>query len=108
MISRRTVLSASLLAGLLLPALSAADEKLPSADKILDRYIEVTGGKDAHAKLKSAVISMTMVLPAQGMKATVVSYIVDPDKRYQVTEIPGAGMFEEGAVGGIAWSKNAM
>jgi len=106
MISTKRFISTTILLGCFAAALPAADEPLPPAEKILDRYIEVTGGKAAYAKLKSQITSMTMFMPAQNMKISITQYVLEPDKRYAAVEMPGMGTAEEGSNGTIAWSKN--
>jgi len=86
----------------------AADEALPKAETILDRYVEVTGGKKAHDKIKTAVMSGTMSMPAQNINATMKIYMQSPNLKYQTTDFPGMGVFEEGSDGKIAWAKSAM
>ena len=106
MISSKTLISTTILLGCFAAALPAADEPLPPAEKILDRYVEVTGGKAAYEKLKTQITTMTMAMPAQNMKVTITQYVVEPDKRYAAVEFPGMGTAEEGSNGDIAWSKN--
>lgn len=108
MISCNKLICTTILAGCFAAVLPAADEALPPAEKILDRYIEVTGGKAAHEKVKSAIINTTMTMPAQGMKASITSYVISPNKHYVAVELPGMGTMEEGSDGVVAWSKNAM
>jgi hypothetical protein len=108
MISSKYLISTTLLLGCFAVALPAAEETAPAAEKILDRYIEVTGGRAAHEKVKSAIVTMTMSMPAQGMKANITSYTITPKKHYVAVEIPGVGLMEEGSDGVVAWSKNAM
>ncbi len=89
-------------------AASGADEALPKAETVLDRYVEVTGGKSAHNKVKSAVMEGTMSIPAQNISVKVTSYLKEPNLKYQSSEFPGVGMFEEGSDGKVAWTKSAM
>jgi len=86
----------------------AADDALPKADTILDRYIEVTGGKAAYEKRKTEIAKGMLEMAAQGVRAAVTRYSAAPDKSYSVLEIEGAGKIESGAGGGIAWDNSAM
>jgi hypothetical protein len=90
-----------------LPAVHAADP-LPSAESILDRYVEVTGGKQAYAKRKSEIITGTLEFAAQGIKGAIKRYSAEPDKYYATLDIPGIGLIEMGVSGGIAWEKSAI
>ena len=55
------------------PALFAADP-LPSAESILDRYVEVTGGKQAYQKRKSEISRGTLEYPSLGIKGVYVRF----------------------------------
>src|SRR4051794_37723864 len=85
----------------------AADE-LPKADKILDKYIEVTGGKAAYEKNRSEVSTGTMEFVGKGIKGTVSSFRAAPDKSYTEVDIQGIGKVKEGTDGKVAWSLSAM
>ncbi len=86
----------------------AQEEPLPKADMILDRYVEVTGGKAAYEKRKNEVATGIVELKAQGLKGTVTRYSADPAQEYLIMEIDGVGKLESGMDHGVAWDKNAM
>ncbi len=85
-----------------------ADDALPKADTILDRYIEVTGGKAAYEKRKTEITTGTVEFAAQGLKGTMTHYAEAPDKSYSVIELDGIGKMEEGVINGTVWDKNPM
>jgi zinc protease len=86
-----------------------ADDALPKAETILDRYIEVTGGKAAYEKHKTEVQTGAIEVPAQGMKGTFTHYATDADKVYIVMELEGMGKIEEeGVSDGVAWQTSPM
>jgi hypothetical protein len=86
-----------------------ADDTLPKAETILDRYIEVTGGRAAYEKHKTEVQTGTIEIPAQGMKGSFTHYAAVPDKTYAVIELEGMGKIEEdGSSDGVAWQTSAM
>ena len=87
--------------------LIAADE-LPKADAILDKYIEVTGGKAAYGKVKTDITTGEMTLGAMGIKGKMTMYSQAPDKRVVEINIDGIGKIVEGSDGKIAWSHSAM
>ncbi len=91
-----------------LAAFAAPQETLPKAETILDRYVEVTGGKAAYAKRTSEITTGTMEFTAQGLKGTMVRYSAPPDKSYASIELDGIGKIEQGSIDGVAWDKNAM
>lgn len=82
------------------------DEPLPKADTILDRYIEVTGGKAAYEKRKTAIETGTFEFKAQGLKGPVTRYAAEPAQEYSAIEIEGVGKMETGSSGGVAWEKS--
>jgi len=51
--------------------LFAADEPLPKAETILDRSIEVTGGKAAYEKRKTEITTGTFEFSGKGVKGTI-------------------------------------
>jgi hypothetical protein len=82
----------------------AADE-LPSADSLIDRYVEVTGGKANYEKRKTEIMTAKLEFPALGLSAPVKRYAA-PDKYYSSIEMPGIGTMEIGYTDGIAWEKS--
>ncbi len=84
----------------------AAD--LPTADAVLDRYVEVTGGKAAYEGLKTEMTSGVMEMKAQGIKGKMNGFRNAQNFSYNVVEIDGVGKIEEGFHEGIAWEKSAM
>jgi zinc protease len=85
----------------------AADD-LPKAETILDKYIEVTGGKAAYLKSHSEIVTGTMEMAAMGVKGSITIYHAEPDLSYTEIEITGIGKVKEGSDGKIAWSLNPM
>ena len=90
-----------------IPLLVSA-QALPSADAILDRYVEVTGGKAAYQKLTSEVLEGTIAFPEQGISGKLTRYSAAPDKEYSVVELGPIGKIESGFANGVAWDKSAM
>ncbi len=88
--------------------LFAADEPLPKAETILDRFIEVTGGKAAYEKRKSEITTGTVDIAAANLKGTMTRYSAEPDKSYVSMELDGVGKIEQGTTGTVAWEKNVM
>jgi len=87
-------------------ALRADD--LPKADTILDRFIQVTGGKANYEKRKSEIETGTLEITAMGIKGTLTRYAQAPNKTYSVIDIEGIGKIEEGSSDGVAWQKSMM
>ncbi len=88
-------------------SLFAADD-LPKAETILDKYIEVTGGKAAYAKLHSDISTGTMTMGAMGMTGKLVAYTQEPAKRVMEVTIEGIGKISDGTNGDVAWALSAI
>ena len=87
--------------------LIAADD-LPKGEALLDKYVEVTGGKAAYSKLHSEVKSGTVEIKAMGVKGKMMSYSAEPNKSYTEISFEGLGKIQEGSNGEIAWAMSAM
>ena len=79
-------MSLVLLAG---AAIGFAADPLPSAESVLDRYVQVTGGKQAYEKRKTEIAHGTLEYTALGIKGTITRWAADPDKYYAALEIQG-------------------
>ncbi len=100
------MIGAALLASIALPRLAAAD--LPKAETILDKYIEVTGGKAAYEKLHSQIQSGIFEMAAAGIKGAVVMYRMEPDLTYTEIVLEGIGKIQDSFDGKVAWANSAM
>ena len=90
---------------LLSAAAFAADDIKPEA--ILDKYIEVTGGRAAYDKVKTEMATGT--LEVMGMSGTLTSYREAPNKSYTLVDFSACpGKFEEGTNGDVAWAIDPM
>ena len=90
---------------LIAPLLFAAD--LPSADKLLQLSLERSGGAQAFAKAKNAVMTGTVEIAGHNITGPVSLY-QQGAKSYTVIDLPGIGKVEEGFDGEIAWEMNAL
>lgn len=88
--------------------LSWAQEKAPPAAEILDRFVEVSGGKAAYERLKNRVSSGTMEIKGAGLKGEMKVYEAPEAKNITAIELPGIGKIEQGTDGTIAWERNAV
>lgn len=86
--------------------LAAAD--LPKGETLLDKYVEVTGGKAAYSKIHGQMMTGTMEFPAMGLKGTLTIYSAEPDKQYFEVALDGVGKMQEGSNGDVAWANSAM
>lgn len=83
-------------------------QALPTAESILDRFVEATGGKAAYQQHTSEVMTGTIAFPAQGLTGRLTRYASAPDKEYSVVELGPIGKIESGVSGGVAWEKSAL
>jgi Protein of unknown function (DUF620) len=98
-------LGAALLAVWSLPARAA---ELPAPETILDRFIEVTGGKAVYEERKTEVVTGTVEFAAAGLKGTMVTYYSEPDKYYMAMDLAGVGKIETGLNEGVAWENSVL
>lgn len=95
-------------ASLFLFAICACAQSSPTAEQILDRYVEATGGKAAYEKLRSEVSSGVMDMKAQGIKGRMTGYRNSANSSYSVVEVDGVGKIEEGVANGVVWEKSPL
>src|ERR1700688_3826164 len=86
----------------------AAAQALPKAETILDRYVEVTGGRSAYEKHSRETMTGTITFPEQGLSGNLTRYAMAPDKEYSVVELGPIGKIESGFTDGVAWEKSAI
>lgn len=105
---RGLALALSLIGAAVLGGPGAGAAEAPDGAAILDRYIEVTGGKDAYAAVKNRVIQATLELPAQSIKLDFTLYTARPKLAYTVLESQMVGKIESGVYDGYAWETSTM
>jgi len=81
-------------------------ETPPTADQVLDRYLEALGGKAAIDRLESRVMKGSWITP-NGMTLGYEVYQSGSDKLYTVLNTPKEGTFEKGFDGNVGWEKSA-
>ncbi len=96
------------LAGGLLLAVPLLAAELPSPDSILDRFIEVTGGKAAYEARKTEVVTGTVEFAAMGLKGSMVTYYQEPGNYYMAMDMAGIGKVETGLTDGVAWENSVL
>ena len=79
----------------------------PTGPSVVDRFIAVTGGAAAYAKVISEAAEGTVSMGAQGVSGTV-KVLKKGGNAYMVMEITGVGKLEEGVRQGIAWENNKI
>ncbi|MGC1292813.1 MAG: hypothetical protein WA855_16160 [Candidatus Acidiferrales bacterium] len=76
--------------------------KLPTTSWVLDRYVAVTGGRDALLRHKSITVHGRFQVPAQKLDVETVSYSVGT-KSLQKAVLPGGKVYASGYDGQVAW-----
>ena len=94
-------------AALIAPLLVAGDE-LPKAETILDRFVDVTGGKAVMEKHHNEVMHGTIEFGGRGLKGTMTMYQAEPNLVRAIIDIEGVGKIESGSNGEVAWENSAM
>ncbi|MBC7926032.1 MAG: hypothetical protein H7039_10290 [Bryobacteraceae bacterium] len=82
--------------------------ELPSAETLMDRYVEVTGGKAAWEKVKTQTIKGSIEFAGQGVKGTMETWLSAGEQSRVTMTLDGIGLIESGTTGGTAWSNSAM
>src|SRR5260370_41092210 len=101
------VIGAALLMSAAGAPLMAADE-LPKGETILDKYVEVTGGKAAYQKMHSSIATGSMEMAAMGLKGKLTVYHAEPNLIYTEIELEGIGKVAQGSDGKVAWMNSAI
>jgi hypothetical protein len=83
-----------------------AQEKLPTVEQVLDKYVAALGGAAAIQKVKSRISTGTFELPEDGTKGTVTFYAKAPNKRRYTLDLPGFGAIDQCFDGATGWSSN--
>jgi len=83
-----------------------ASAAMPSADQVLDHYVQAIGGRAAWMKLNSRVSKGSIEVPAiDNLTGTVEIHEKAPNSMLAVIKL-GGGAFEQGFDGATAWSEN--
>lgn len=80
-----------------------AQQDLPSPEKVMAKYVEVTGGVDKYKAVKSVSAKGALSIPAMGIEGTMEMMQVLPDKVSARSEIPGVGEQRQGGNGEVFW-----
>ncbi|HJQ24522.1 MAG TPA: hypothetical protein VKA60_11450 [Blastocatellia bacterium] len=84
----------------------AKSTALPTADQIIDKYVQAIGGKAAVEKLNSRLEKGTFELAAMGLSAPFESYSKAPNKTVFTIDISGVGTIQRGYNGTVGWSSD--
>jgi len=77
-----------------------------TAEAVMERYIEATGGRAAQEKIRNRVVRATLEIARQGIKLEVTTYAARPNLFYSMTTSEVTGPIEQGSDGQVAWSRS--
>ena len=99
----------ALLSTLTVVGIAAAQDsaELPDAASLLDRSVEVTGGRDAFERLQTFIAKGSVEIVGAGISGTM-SVFLEGENYYVAIEFPGVGTTESGVTNGIAWEHSPM
>lgn len=101
----RRVLQGALMAALALVPATLTAQDLPPAEELIDRYVEVIGGRDAVLGAVGSHSKGTFSMPMAGLEATMEVYTAtEPNRMLSVIEVPGMGTIQQGYTGEYGWS----
>lgn len=90
------------------PSAPAGKSELPPAEQILDRYVEVTGGRSAYERLKSRVAQATISIEAANIKGSFTMYQMEPNLMAAESRMENLGVSREVFDGRIAWENSDL
>lgn len=82
------------------------DAPLPTAQQVLDRYVAVTGGRDALLRYKSMTVHGRLQVPSQKVDVETVSYTKEM-KQLEKAFLAGGQVLSSGYDGRVAWDMDA-
>jgi hypothetical protein len=83
-----------------------ADEQLPSAEAIFDKYLKALGGEAALDKFKSRVMRGSIEIAPMGVKGTFESSQKAPQMSVTTMNLTGLGTLQQGFDGTAGWAKD--
>jgi hypothetical protein len=83
-------------------------EKLPSAEEIIKKFVEATGGEEAYKARKSVVTKAKMAIPMAGINADLTITQVAPNKMATSLDLGGFGTQKTVFDGDSAWEISTM
>ena len=86
----------------------AMTQDAPTADKILDRFVEATGGIKAYDAIDNRKTVAALSIPAQGMTFNITMWSARPNQVYSTIENAMIGKMEKGVSGDVVWEKSIM
>lgn len=95
-----------LAAALALKPETAAEAPLPSAEEVIQRYLEAMGGEEALRNVRSRAFSGTISVVTYGAWGGYQEFAKAPNRYQRIFRFPGYGVFERGYDGQRAWEES--
>jgi hypothetical protein len=89
-------------------AVPAAGDELPSADSIIERFVEASGGEKAIRSIEAMHVQGSMEIPGLGQPSQVELFASEGKQMLMVMTLPGLGEMRTGLAGGVAWLDSPM
>lgn len=93
---------------ILLSPILAIAEISEEAQRVIDAYVEATGGFDNKSAVESIVFLGNYDMPMQGIKAPVTLYMKKPTKISMTIDMPNIGQIRSGYNGVKGWELNPI
>lgn len=87
---------------------AAAAQGLPPAALVVEKYIQVIGGRDVAARFQTRHVQAEMAMPAMGMTATIESWSARPNRAFSKVDLAGMMTITSGYDGTTAWMNSPM
>lgn len=84
------------------------DEKLPTGESVLQKYVEATGGQAAYDKINNRYFEAQIDIVNAGVVLDVKTHAAKPNKLIATIEADAIGTIRKGCTGKAAWSMSDM
>lgn len=102
------LMAIALLSNVVVAQSDSQEKDLPSAESILMKHIDATGGVENYKKVKTMSAEGTISVPAAGIEGTMTMKAKFPGKVAVVADLGGVGKTVQGSDGKYAWMENPM
>ena len=108
----RILIALVALVALAAPAAAQTQERKAApkltAEQILDKFVEASGGRKALEKHKTMSVKGTIEVVGAGLSGPMETVTKAPDKVYSVVELTGFGVIRQGYDGSVGWSSDPL
>jgi hypothetical protein len=102
------IVLAVLVLALQIGRVTAREESLVTAESVLDRFVDATGGRETYEKLKTRISRGTVLRTSMDDLSLLTVYETASTSRYWLSRSESLGEQEEGSIGECAWSCSLM